>query len=381
MRDRILLVDDEDALLRIFSRVLGAAGYDVETAGDGQRAIELFEANDFDLIISDISMPRMTGIELLRAVRERNLDIPVVLMTANPVFESAAQAVEYGALRYLSKPVDSKVLTDTAARAIHLHKVARVKRQALEYLGDDGKQIGDLAGLDATFARAVRSIWMAYQPIVSWSGRSIFGYEALVRTDEPALPHPGALLEAAERLFRLHDLGRTIRGRVATRLGESDVEPAMFVNLHTRDLLDEELMSAEAPLSAYAKRVVLEVTERAALDDIKDVRRRVAELRGLGYRVAIDDLGAGYAGLTSFAHLEPDIVKIDMSLVRDVHKEPTKQKMIRSLAKLCAELKILVVIEGIENREERDVIIDLGCDLLQGYLFARPAREFPNVNW
>jgi len=381
MRDRILLVDDEEALLRVFSRVLHAAGYDVETASDGQRAIELFETKEFDLIISDISMPRMTGIELLRAVRERNLDIPVVLVTANPVFESAAQAVEYGALRYLSKPLDSKLLTDTAERAIHLHKVARIKRQALEYLGDDGKQIGDLAGLDAGFARALRSLWMAYQPIVSWSGQSIFGYEALVRSDEQSLPHPGALLEAAERLFRLHDLGRAIRGRVANLLGETADDVTMFVNLHTRDLLDDGLVSPEAALSRYAKRVVLEITERAALDDIKDVRRRVSALRALGYRVAIDDLGAGYAGLTSFAHLEPDIVKIDMSLVRNVHKEPTKQKMIRSLARLCAELKILVVIEGIESREERDVIVDLGCDLLQGYLFARPERTFPKITW
>ena len=122
-------------------------------------------------------------------------------------------------------------------------------------------------------------------------------------------------------------------------------------------------------------------TERAALDEVKDVRQRVAALRALGFRVAIDDLGAGYAGLNSFAYLQPDIVKIDMALVRDVDKEPTKQKLIASMTKLCADLGIIVVAEGIERCEERDVLVDLGCDLLQGFLFARPQRGFPEVSW
>jgi EAL domain-containing protein (putative c-di-GMP-specific phosphodiesterase class I) len=381
MRDRILLVDDEEALLRLLARALSGAGFEVETAADGQQAMEIFERNEFDLVISDITMPRMDGIELLRAVRARNFDIPVVLVTAMPMVDSAMQAVEYGAMRYLSKPVDPKLLVSTAERAIHLHKVARIKRQALEYLGDDSKQIGDLAGLDASFARALGSLWMAFQPIVCWSGHSIFGYEALVRTDEAALPHPDTLLSAAERLFRLAELGRTIRGRSASAVDLIPLDVALFVNLHTRDLLDESLLSADAALSQHAHRVVLEVTERAALDDVKDIRRRVAALRALGYRVAIDDLGAGYAGLNTFAHLEPDIVKIDMALVRDVDKEPTKRKLIGSLAMLCADLGIIVVAEGIERVEERDVLLDLGCDLLQGYLFARPERQFPAVSW
>ncbi|HEX3696730.1 MAG TPA: EAL domain-containing protein [Polyangia bacterium] len=381
MRDRILLVDDEPALLRVLARSLSTAGFDVDTAGDGSEAIEAFEAKEFDLVISDITMPRMNGIELLRAVRARNIDIPVVLMTASPLVESAMEAVEYGATRYLSKPVDTRALVTTAERAVHLHKIARLKRQATEYLGDNRHEIGELPGLDASFGRALQSLWMAFQPIVSWSGHTVFGYEALVRTDEKELPFPDTLLAAAERLFRLSELGRTIRGRSARALDGIPAQASLFVNLHTRDLLDDSLLSADAALSRHADRVVLEVTERASLDEVKDVRRRVAALRALGYRVAIDDLGAGYAGLNSFAYLEPDIVKIDMALVRDVDREPTKRKLIGSLTKLCADLGIVVIAEGIERTEERDVLVDLGCDLLQGFLFARPGREFPAVAW
>src|SRR5207253_2538837 len=91
------------------------------------------------------------------------------------------------------------------------------------------------------------------------------------------------------------------------------------------DLLDEHLLDPASPLSAHAAKVVLEITERAGLDEVKDARARVESLKRMGYRIAVDDLGAGYAGLTSFAQLEPHIVKLDMSLVRNVHEAPTKR--------------------------------------------------------
>jgi EAL domain-containing protein (putative c-di-GMP-specific phosphodiesterase class I) len=156
---------------------------------------------------------------------------------------------------------------------------------------------------------------------------------------------------------------------------------ALFVNLHARDLVDDSLFHPDSPLSKVAHRVVLEITERASLEEVKDVRARVADLRSLGYRIAIDDLGAGYAGLTSFATLEPEIVKLDMSLVRNVHKEATKQKLIRSMTALCKDMGMIVVAEGVETVEERDALVSLDCDLLQGYLFAKPGRAFPEFAW
>ena len=108
---------------------------------------------------------------------------------------------------------------------------------------------------------------------------------------------------------------------------------------------------------------------------MRDVQTRIARLREMGFRIAVDDLGAGYAGLTSFAQLEPEVVKLDMSLVRNVHSSAVKQKLVRSMTSLCSDMGIAVVAEGIEIIEERDVIIDLGCDLLQGYLYARPTRS------
>lgn len=372
---RILIVDDEPRLLEVLTAMLEAEGYSVETAGDGRAAVRILGQRPFDLVLTDIMMPGLDGLQLLRAVRERDLDVPVVLMTGNPNVESAAQALEYGALRYLTKPLRERDLLRATADAVTLHRLARLKRQALEQLGSRNKLLGDRAGLEVGFGRALASLQMAFQPIVRAGDGALFGYEALVRTGEPALAEPEALFEAAERLGRVQELGRVIRESVARTMRTGSGRVSVFVNVHTQELADDNLFAAGLGLAGTAKDVVLEITERAPLDGLVDVRTRVEALRGLGYRLAIDDLGAGYAGLTSFAALEPEVVKLDMGLVRGVHEQAIKQRLVGSITALCKELGILVVGEGVETRAERDALAQLGCDLLQGFLFGRPATS------
>jgi EAL domain-containing protein (putative c-di-GMP-specific phosphodiesterase class I) len=240
---------------------------------------------------------------------------------------------------------------------------------------------GDRAGLEVSFERALKSLWMAYQPIVASSTGEVIGFEALLRSKEPALPSPVAMLQAAERLDRLGDLGRRIRRTVVEPMDGAPSDSLLFVNLHARDLDDPALVSSTAALSVIAPRVVLEITERASLDGVRNPREKIAQLRALGFRIAVDDLGAGYAGLTSFAQLEPEFVKLDMSLVRDVDQSSVKQKLVRSMCSLCTDMGITVVAEGIETRAELDACDALGCHLLQGYFLAKPEKAFPRVNW
>ena len=379
--NKLLLVDDDPAVLRAYRKALSSRGWDVQTASDGAQAIERLRGETFDVIVSDVSMPEMGGLEFLRSVREQDLDVPVVLMTGAPKLESAMRAVESGAFRYLVKPVEVDVLDDTIRRASQLHRLAQLKRQALEIAGTDHRWFGDHASLEAGFARALGSIWMAYQPIVSVSRRNVFGYEALLRSSDSALPHPGALLEAAEQVRRIHDLGRVVRTRVAGDAHDTGAEVRFFVNLHALDMNDEQLYAPDSALARMASRTVLEITERASLDGVSDVHAKVKRLRALGFQIAVDDLGAGYAGLSSFSQLEPDIAKIDMSLVRGIDSEPRKQSIVRSMTRLCDELGTLVVVEGVETIAERDTLVDLGSDLLQGFLFAKPERGFKLPAW
>jgi len=234
-----------------------------------------------------------------------------------------------------------------------------------------------LRELEDKLNRCLATLTLHFQPIVHASTRARFGYEALLRSTDRALPHPGAILDAAERLERITTLGRAVRAHAAKVISNAPAERGLtFVNLHLLDLFDKQLLSPFAPLSKVASRVVLEITERTSVEGQIDLRYRVAELRELGFRIAIDDLGGGHARMGTFSPLDTDFVKLDMSLVRDVDKHQMKQRLIRSVTQLCREQGIQVIGEGVETEAELEVLVDLGCDLLQGYVIARPGMPF-----
>lgn len=376
---RVLLVDDERALRLALGRLLGHAGYEVVTAIDGNEAIAHLAGQPFDVIVSDIRMPGMDGLSLLRAVRAQDLDVPVVFLTGSPAIETAMAAMEYGAFQYLTKPIDGDKLKTVVGRAVKVHRLALARREAAEQHG--GWALGDRASLETRFNSAVTKMWMAMQPILSWRTQSVFAYEALLRTDEITLRSPLDFVEAAERLGRTQELGRLVRKIVADALIALPPSALVFVNLHPSDLMDDELASDSGALTPFARGVVLEVTERATLGGFRGLPARIEALRKLGFRIALDDLGAGYAGLSSFALLTPEVVKVDMSLIRGIHQSPIKQKLFRSFASLCQELNTELIAEGIEVAEERDCLNALGGDLYQGYLFARPGRGFPSPKY
>jgi CheY-like chemotaxis protein len=212
---RLLVADDDPAVLRAYERTLRRDGVIVETASSGKEAAERVKTSSFDVIVSDIVMPGMTGIDFLKAVRAQDLEVPLILVTGEPSLESAIRAIEYGVFRYLTKPVAPTELWETAIRAGRLHKMARLKREAQELPGKDGRRLGERAALEVRFTWGMSLMWMAFQPIVGWRDRRVFGYEALLRSDEPLMKNPADLLDAAERLGRLHELGRAIRAKVA----------------------------------------------------------------------------------------------------------------------------------------------------------------------
>lgn len=238
-------------------------------------------------------------------------------------------------------------------------------------------QTEQLRTLEGKLERCLAGMTMHFQPIVYARTRARYGYEALLRSTDKALPHPGAILDAAERLERIPTLGRAVRAQSAKVFAAEPAERGVvFINLHLLDLFDKQLTSAFAPLSKIASRVFLEITERTSLEGQIDLRYRVAELRELGYRIAIDDLGGGHARMGTFTLLDCDLVKLDMSLVRDVDQHPMKQRLIRSITDLCRAQGIAVIGEGVETDAEAQVLVDLGCDLLQGYLIAKPGLPF-----
>jgi EAL domain-containing protein (putative c-di-GMP-specific phosphodiesterase class I) len=368
---RVLVVDDDPDILIFVREVLTHSGFEVHTAGDGRHAVDRVAQGAFDAVVSDIRMPGMDGLELLRTVRRHRPDLPVILMTATPDVGTAMEACEFGALRYLLKPLSPPAVEAAVREGVRLHRMARLSRAALANV-KAAQQEADRS-LGHALERALATAHMAFQPIVHASTRAVFGYEALVRNDDPTLSEPGRLFNAAVQLDRLPVLSRAIRSRIAHGWPWTEAQSTLFVNVHPLDLADPALYAPDQPLSPHAGSVVLELTERAPLEASPELRAQIKDLRAMGYRLAVDDLGAGYAGLNSFVILEPDVVKLDQTLVRGLDAEPVRRSLIRSMITLCEELRITVVAEGVETQAELDVLVDLGCDLVQGYLLGRPA--------
>ncbi len=370
-KGRLLVVEAQGQSLT--GVILRHAGYEVQHVDDGVTASQWLASSAFDAVLTDVLTTGINGIELLRYAHEHDPGLPVLLMTGEPDFDAAQQAVEHGAFQFLLKPIPADRVTAAVEKAVSARKLERARREALQLLEDLDTVVTEPTGDQLRFDRALRSLWMAYQPIVRTDG-TLFAYEALVRSEEAGLSSAGDILDAAERLQRLTDLGRSVRARAGRVLEDGGGGWNLFVNLHAHDLLDETLVSPTSPLARIASHVVLEITERAALHDAGEARARMADLRALGFRIALDDLGAGYAGLTSFALLQPEVVKLDMGLVRGVDTDPVRRKLIGSVTALSRDMGIMVVGEGVETAAERDVLVELGCDLLQGYLFGKPQR-------
>jgi EAL domain-containing protein (putative c-di-GMP-specific phosphodiesterase class I) len=371
---RLLLVEDDTSLSVALTRSLGPR-FEVTALADAASAAERLAVDRFDVVLCDVLLRGMTGIELLRVVRAHDLDVPVILMTGLPDVDSAIEAMDLGALTYIKKPFEPGVLDAALDRAAKLAALARAKREAIDAGLGGSHASNERAALTASFDRALDSIWIAFQPIVDGRSRETIGFEALMRSNEPTMPTPGAILDAAERLGRVHDVGRRVRERAAAAFERKASDALLFVNLHSADLLDDDLFDESSPLTKLADRVVLELTERAAIADISDARHRTVELRRRGFQIAIDDLGAGYAGLTSFATFEPEIVKLDMSLVRGIEGSQVKRLIVGRITGLCHDLGMRVVAEGIETVAELSCMRELGCEYLQGFLLGRPSED------
>ncbi|MBI4705908.1 MAG: EAL domain-containing protein, partial [Deltaproteobacteria bacterium] len=235
--------------------------------------------------------------------------------------------------------------------------------------------IDKFIALDATIER--RLFDYAFQPIVdSATGRPV-AYEALCRPTHERFSGPAALFEAAEHAGRVIELGRACRAVSALPLERLPEGCALFLNLHPREL--SEALVMEEPLRRWVARLVFEITETAAIEDYERVREVIGALREHGCRIALDDLGAGYAGLNSLSQLQPDFVKLDMALVRRIHAKSSTRRLVKHILEFCSGEQIPVIAEGVETAEERAMVNEMGCPLMQGDFLARPGPAFPAV--
>lgn len=215
----------------------------------------------------------------------------------------------------------------------------------------------------------------AYQPIVDLAGACVYGHEALVRgpAGEGALSVLSRVTE--QNRYRFDQACRVKAIKTASQLGMTERLSINFLPnaVYRPEVCIRTTLEAARTHDFPVERIVFEVTEGERVEDGPWLAEILREYKRCGFLTAIDDFGAGFAGLTLLADFTPDIIKLDMALVRDVAKSKSRRAITRGMVRICQELDIQIVAEGVETEAERDFFLDEGVSLMQGYLFARPA--------
>ena len=220
-----------------------------------------------------------------------------------------------------------------------------------------------------------RLVYVDYHPIVQADTGRVFGYEALARGNMRSLRSPEVMFEVAAEAELIWELSRLCRSRaiegMATQLQPSEL---LFLNVDPHDFADPDFTEHEAP---DPSRVVIEITERTAIKDYPKFRERLKVFRQRGYRFAVDDAGSGYAGLGSIANLEPDFIKLDISLINLIDTNFLKQNLVETMVKFANDHGAKVIAEGVERAEEFETVKSLGVHFVQGFYLHRPAPSEP----
>ncbi|GAC1517295.1 MAG: hypothetical protein NVS1B4_16980 [Gemmatimonadaceae bacterium] len=225
---------------------------------------------------------------------------------------------------------------------------------------------------DLKTALRERLVYVDYHPIVHAETREIFGYEALARGVMRSLRSPEVMFEVAAEADLLWELSRLCRSRALEGL-ESRLSAGqlLFLNVDPQDFLDPAFTERSV---ADPSRVVIEITERTAIKDYPKFRERLKAFREAGFRFAVDDAGSGYAGLGSIANLEPDFIKLDISLINAIDTNFIKQNLVSTMVRFSNDHGAMVIAEGVERAEEYEAVKSLGVHLVQGFYLHRPMR-------
>ncbi len=392
-RIRVLIADDEQSVLDVLTALV-AAESDLEIAAsarDAETAIQLAAREQPDVAILDVRMPGGGGPRAAREILRRSPTSRVIALSAHEEVDSVLEMLRAGALGYVVKG-DS---TDAIVRAIHrsldhqgtfssqvtgdmahalaeqMHMVSQGAQQRRQELEDRISSVLDGDGDE---------LYMAYQPIFDLKDNEVVGLEALARFTCPPDRSTDTWLAEAGAVGRLLEMElaclRTAL-RDLPRLPEEaylslNVSPAMTVDPELHEVLD----------GFPAERLVLEMTEHARVDDYPALKAVLGGFRERGIRLAIDDAGAGFASLRHIVLLNPDFIKLDMTLTRDVHRDETRRALVVALVAFGSQIGASVVAEGIETAEQLATLREVGVQFGQGFYLARPrALSDDEVSW
>ena len=378
---RVLIADDEPRLRGALADLIASeeAMQLVGSAGDAEEAIALAEAIRPDVAIVDVKMPAGGGPRAARGIMHASPDTRVIALSAHEDRETVLEMLRAGAVSYLVKGTAPEEIVRSIGRAAQgqtslsnevmdgiVHELTtQLRREEVATVDRLSRQNRIRRVIDGD------GLAMHFQPIVELSTGAAVGSEALARfSDEPTRP-PNEWFREAREVGLGVELELTAIRMALAEVGNTPGGTYISVNASHRVASHEGLLDLldEAPV----ERLVVEITEHEPVEDYDALTSALQQLRRRGVRIAIDDAGAGFSSLRHTLRLAPDIVKLDISITRDVDSDRGRRALASALISFADEMEMAIVAEGVETPAERETLLELGVPFGQGYLFARPA--------
>ena len=377
----VVLAEDSPAMRLALEALLAAEPtLDLLAAGsDADEAIELVVRHRPAVCLVDVEMPGGGGPRAASIIRQRSPGTAVLALSGREDRRSVVDMLGAGACGYLVKGSDAASLVEAvhAAAAGRRPLSDRLAETVVDELADRIDRAEAPARRLERQRRRVEDVLehnrlsMVFQPIVELGERRVAAVEALARFAAEPVRSPDVWFGEAAAVGRLAELELAAVRLALGHLGTLAADCLLAVNLSPSTAGDDALLALIA--SSEPERVIIEITEHAPIADYETFRRRVAPLRELGARLAVDDAGAGFASLRHILELEPDIIKIDMTLTRNIVSRKAERALTRALISFASEMGAAIVAEGIESAAEIEALRDLGVVYGQGYHLARPA--------
>jgi len=377
---RVLVADDQPAMLEILAEMV-RAGEDVElvaTAQDATQAVELSKRHRPDVAVLDVNMPGGGGPRATREIREFSPAIRVVALSASDDRAAVLEMLRSGAAGYVVKGAGVEEILQGIRRAARGEAPlsSEVAGNVIDELtGRLDQEAGEAERRNETVRRIQqalegRQLTVVFQPIFDLERERMVGAEALSRfAGEPRRP-PDAWFSEAASVGLGVDLELRAVETALQHLSQLPAEVYVSVNLSPDAVTSGRLLEVLAPVAL--ERAVVEITEHAPVVDYEALAEALEGFRSGGGRVAIDDAGAGFASLRHIVRLAPDIIKLDISLTRDIHRDQSRRALAAALISFARETRSVIIAEGVESREELDTLRVLGAAQAQGFHLAKP---------
>ena len=371
---RVLVVDDNPINVALFTALLQQQGLSrVYIATDSRQVQVMLAEIRPDLVLLDLHMPHLDGFEILDQIWSYAAGeyLPVLVITGDATPDARDRALGQGAHDFLTQPIE---MTEAVLRIANLLRTRQMystlRSSAGVALGAPAPGAGHERHQIETVLRD-RAIQPVYQPVVEVGSLETIGHEALSRFADATDRGPDRWFTDAFAAGLGVELEFLAVTKALPYLLEPGVRTFLSLNMSPATVLHAAKTGLCDP--QHYPRVVVELTEHVPVEDYSALGRALADMRAQGVRLAVDDVGVGYAGFRHLVDLTPDIIKLDISIVAGIDQSLVQRALAKALVSFATDIGATLIGEGVETEGELDVLRDLGVPWVQGYYVGRPA--------